>query len=249
MSDQTVSTKPKKEPSTSPVAGGQLPYLCDLFSRQEARELYEQIYKDVKGVKVSHEERNQKKLTDKSLIYGEACYDEFCEILQHVQPNPGSTFYDLGSGIGKALVIAAMTVPFAKVVGAEMLEGLHAISMEAVSRIKTHLSDQEKETSTQFEIHCKDLNNISMTDADIVFISSTCFSDSLMDRISRQCEQLKTGAKVVSLTRGIQSSQYETIEKKHIKMSWGSPTLFIQEHQGPTPASTPKKRSSSDEDA
>jgi hypothetical protein len=40
-------------------------------------------------------------------------------------PNSGAVFYDLGSGIGKAMIAASLVYNFAACHGVETLEGLH----------------------------------------------------------------------------------------------------------------------------
>ena len=40
-----------------------------------------------------------------------------------------------------------------------------------------------------------------LQDADVVFVSCTAFNDDLMKAISKKCEQLKPGARIITLTR------------------------------------------------
>ena len=54
--------------------------------------------------------------------YGEVLFCYFIPLLNLVSPKPGEIFWDLGSGTGKALAIAALAFPFLKkVCGVEYL--------------------------------------------------------------------------------------------------------------------------------
>ena len=54
--------------------------------------------------------------------YGEAEIDSFAWVLHHAHPKPGEVFYDLGSGLGKAVILAFLLHDFQKLVGIELLE-------------------------------------------------------------------------------------------------------------------------------
>jgi hypothetical protein len=60
-----------------------------------------------------------------SLIYGEVDYHSFYRVLRKINPPAGGTFYDLGSGTGKAVFAARLTCDFDRCLGIEILEGLH----------------------------------------------------------------------------------------------------------------------------
>lgn len=112
-----------------------------------------------------------------SLIYGEVDFRSFSQVLRLAQPLPGSTFYDLGSGTGRAVFAvlslfffprayafiflgglfltayvnnvnqAAMLEDFHRVVGIEILSGLY----QASTAVKEKYDDQVK---CLLDIHC-----------------------------------------------------------------------------------------------
>lgn len=71
------------------------------------------------------------------------------------------------------------------------------------------------------------------SDGDVVFANSTCFSDELMLSLSEQAERLKPGAIVVTFTKGMTSKQFELLERKRYRMSWGPATVFIHRKLNP----------------
>lgn len=46
-----------------------------------------------------------------------------------------------------------------------------------------------------------DATVMEWADADVVFINSTCFEDTLLDKLARQASDLKPGTFVISVTR------------------------------------------------
>jgi len=84
---------------------------------------------------LSKREREEKNLNEvKNLIYGEVEYKAFYALLRKINPKPGLTFYDLGSGTGKAVFVARLTQDFAKCVGIEILTGLHNAGFKVVEK-------------------------------------------------------------------------------------------------------------------
>jgi len=69
--------------------------------------LYNELFVDTSveiGKALSKSEREKKNLNEeKSLIYGEVEFDSFYRVLRKINPAPGLTFYDLGSGTGKVI--------------------------------------------------------------------------------------------------------------------------------------------------
>jgi SAM-dependent methyltransferase len=114
-----------------------LEQLHELVSN-EAHYLYEDLFADTSlevGKALSKSEREEKQLNeDKSLIYGEVEFASFYRVLRKINPEPGLTFYDLGSGTGKALFIARLVQDFSKCVGIEILESLHIQAEKIVHR-------------------------------------------------------------------------------------------------------------------
>ncbi len=73
----------------------------------------------------------------------------FREMMEHVRADlSGYTFIDLGSGKGRALLLAREW-PFRRIIGMELLPELHAIAEQNVRR----LPSQQQE---RFELHCGD---------------------------------------------------------------------------------------------
>ncbi|CAM9354360.1 unnamed protein product [Chrysoparadoxa australica] len=90
----------------------------------------------------------------------------------------------------------------------------------------------EAERSTELEFWHGDAFDWEVADwrdADVVFANSTCFSDDLMHRMARCCEDLKLGAFVITFTKKLPSAHFNLLEFEMYQMSWGGATVFIQQ--------------------
>mmetsp|Transcript_12240 Transcript_12240/g.16993 ORF Transcript_12240/g.16993 Transcript_12240/m.16993 type:complete len:104 (+) Transcript_12240:136-447(+) len=65
------------------------------------------------------------------------------------------------------------------------------------------------------------------SDGNVIFINSTCFSKSLMEKIAAKAVHLVPGSCVVTLTQPIVSQSFELLESKKYEMSWGDATAHI----------------------
>ena len=96
-------------------------------------------------------------------------------------------FYDLGSGTGKAVMLARLLFDFSNCVGIEYLEGLYKQSVHIQNRYHEKYLNYlaiGQSNHTQF-IHDSILDVEWYKDGDVIFANSTCFSDELMNDMSQ----------------------------------------------------------------
>ena len=90
------------------------------------------------------------------------------------------TFVDLGSGKGRALLMAS-DYPFRRIVGVELLPELHAI---AQANIRKYTS--ERQQCRKFELHCADARDFQLPPQPLViFVFESFPEDILRDVIAR----------------------------------------------------------------
>jgi len=201
--------------------------------RMESEATYNELFVDTSlemGKSLSKDERDRRNLNeDKSLIYGEVEYKSFFRILRKLNPEPGLTFYDLGSGTGKAVFAARLTQDFGKCIGIEILEGLHNQAFGITHKYNTHFRQVLCSSQRQHAaVYMGSFLEFDWRDGDVVFANSTCFDDDLMTAMSKMAHNLKPGAIVVTFTKGLEPADgFELLEKKREKMSWGPATVFI----------------------
>lgn len=90
--------------------------------------IVERLYADIDGYRLSHLGRRRRATREGALTYGEVLLAPFLAILREANPRRSEVFYDLGSGTGKAVLMAATAFNFARVVGIEVLPELHRVA-------------------------------------------------------------------------------------------------------------------------
>eukprot|EP00465_Bigelowiella_longifila_P005999 CAMPEP_0185269636 /NCGR_PEP_ID=MMETSP1359-20130426/40376_1 /TAXON_ID=552665 /ORGANISM="Bigelowiella longifila, Strain CCMP242" /LENGTH=291 /DNA_ID=CAMNT_0027860891 /DNA_START=127 /DNA_END=999 /DNA_ORIENTATION=+ len=81
-------------------------------------------------------------ISTRMLTYGEVTFRSFSHILMRVKSvNPYAThFCDLGSGTGKAVLIAAIAIGFQRCTGVEIVKSLHNVAEERLQELTRRLS-------------------------------------------------------------------------------------------------------------
>ena len=203
-------------------------------ARERLRKSFELVFESCPlevGKSLSRKERRQNKLNDASLRYGEITFDGFTKILERIKVlnndnATGGTFVDLGSGTGKACIMAALSDNFSAVIGIEVLDKLHKKAKENKTRFKKRV-DPTPSTEITFSrddiIAAEEWTQI----AKCVFTLCTCFCDELMDDLIKKLETCDKGTYVVSVTHPIISDKYKLLEHGKYKMSFGEATVFF----------------------
>jgi SAM-dependent methyltransferase len=192
--------------------------------------------------RLSQEERSRLDLSkDPSLTYGEIEFKPFGEIFftlkNRYNLGEGGLFYDLGSGVGKALVAAALLGSFSECIGIEILPSLHDLSVQLVEDYNTNFTSQILANPDLFTVLppvksiLGDILKVDWSQADLVFVNSTCFSDEMVMSISEK--PVRIGTLAISLTRPLSATTWTQLEVVRKMMSWGEATVYIQVKHDP----------------
>lgn len=163
-----------------------------------------------------------------ALIYGEMTLETIiCLLTRHVRPKEHAVFADIGSGIGKTIIAAAMSHSFTRLIGVEIFDALCQQSYQALNSFLSQTSISQSNTPI-IDVMCSDFRvNHEWHTADVVFVNSTAFDELLMHDLSRCCEYLLLGSIVVTLTRRLSSPHFRLIEEARYPCSWGDADAFI----------------------
>ena len=171
-------------------------------------------------------------------------------MLATAEATDGQIFVDLGCGAGKALVAAALSdVHFQRVTGIELLPTLTACCRKAVAHLRNIMkgADETTDVPTHFEARLSasslkssqsrlplmdiregDILEIDWSEADLVYISSICFPESVLHRIFERATRLKVGSTLITLKLIPGFEKYfELKAEKWFKMSWGSILVYF----------------------
>eukprot|EP00743_Colponemidia_sp_Colp-15_P010522 GILK01011596.1.p1 GENE.GILK01011596.1~~GILK01011596.1.p1 ORF type:complete len:567 (-),score=61.01 GILK01011596.1:368-2068(-) len=191
----------------------------------------------VDGNALSSNERTAKQLLDRvEFTYGEVEFVPFLKMMQTVRIPKNGVFWDLGCGVGKAVFAMALSHPDLQVChGIELLDTLYRTAQEAADCYNDQVRGEllkEGIASAPVHIHQADILQEDWSGADILYISSICFSDELLQAIATKTERLKSGSCVVTLKdlRALTGS-LRLIENFRVKMSWGKSSCYVFERK------------------
>ncbi|MCW5590334.1 MAG: hypothetical protein KIT27_11815 [Legionellales bacterium] len=186
------------------------------------------IYGNLDARRVSLDERKRLNLDNDCFVYGEITYDTFTTMLDIADPKPGEVFYDLGSGSGKAVMMAALLGDFSKACGVELLDALHKLSADQLE--KFNQDPRPEFNGKQFNISYlhDDLFKQDISDADIVYINATCFIGDIWEKtVNKLNQELRTGGRVMLCTKSLPSTHYQQLYSQLMEMSWGPCTINV----------------------
>lgn len=228
---------------------------------------------------ISDDELHHWLIQEGGLIYGEMQRFELENYFDAVRPHlaPGGIMVDLGSGLGKVVMTAALTLPFSRCIGVELMNYRHRLAQERLVRLLTLTrqgldalptplkpdaplrlpSGQMVNGRHLLELGARlvfienDMFKVDVRGASLVFVYSTCFGP-LMDALSNKlARELPEGALVTTTTYPIQHPAFQLLET-HAPgtLSWTS--VMIYRRVGPPmaePASTARYLHHPDADA
>lgn len=191
-------------------------------------QVFQKLYVQVDGFSLSKHARKSKDAFE--YVYGEIDFESFIALLTLCKPNSSTVFYDLGSGTGKAVIACAMVFKVHKSCGIELFSSLHQASLLQQQRL-SKLADYQLKAETISFIN-DDFMKIRLNDASIVFINATAFFGETWKSISKHLEALQTGTLVITTSKPLYSSNFITLHKTTVAMSWGPVFSFIQRRIG-----------------
>ena len=212
------------------------------------------------GGRVSLRERQEVgKVDDHSLLYGEISTKSLFYCLRKIAlwhglpgrghtpprsgvlqlgggPGTGGRFVDVGAGLGKACVLAALCHPFDAVTGVEILEGLHVASVELVKECLNVRGPGATSSMACMNVEmlhgdATDRDVFDWSAADVVLIHGATFGVELMEKIALICDDLKVGSFVLTVSKTVPSAGLAIVEEVKGEFSWGEGSIFIMQRK------------------
>ncbi|OGH95620.1 MAG: hypothetical protein A2X42_00470 [Candidatus Margulisbacteria bacterium GWF2_38_17] len=155
--------------------------------------------------------------TNPAFTYGSTPVFSAYNILKQAGAKSGMTFLDLGSGRGNLVFVAAL--------GFEM----NSIGIEIqnrhyrISKFIYNLMKNSKVTLLKENFLTSKLPN-----ADIIFISNTCFPSFTEILLTKKLENLKIDTILLSMSAPLLSEKIKTQAVRTYLFSWGKGTVYFQ---------------------
>ena len=222
---------------------------------------------------ITEERLQQWIIDDGSLVYGElkreeldAFFAEVSQLLEH-----SNEFIDLGSGLGKVVMTAAVSVAFESYLGVELLPYRHKLAINRFDDFCQSINDCSAEpaaeavssyshdTPPQFDLEhlaqfpskvsfqSGDLFACDVSRASLIFMYCTCFG-SLMHKIAKKlADEAPEGCLVSTTTYAINHPGFELVKHFPAKtMAWTDVRFYKRVGQGPWPEQKAQSSVSSD---
>jgi trans-aconitate methyltransferase len=196
----------------------------------QAQEIFDRLYKQLPGYEIARAEKKRLGHEEDSTTYGEVLPASFHAMMSAVSPQPGEVFIDLGSGTGKATLLAALLFPFRRAMGVELLTGLGDAARQVLGRYDAEIRPQlpAEHQHQSIEFIDGDMLQVDLSEVDVVFAHAPCYEPPLMAKLTVKLEELKSGARAIIVGHQLQSAAFAMLSMKVMKLDWGTSltTLF-----------------------
>ncbi len=187
------------------------------------RAVFDALFAEVDGFQLSKDMRHM--ADDWAYTYGEIEFMPFIATLSLTHPDEQTVFYDLGSGLGKAVLACAMVYPVKKSVGIEYFANLH----HAACTQQQQLQQMSPYHAIASQVHFinADFLTVNMDDATLVFINATAFWGDLWQKINLKLTTLPELKTVITISKPLFNKNFILAHETKAMMSWGVARVFI----------------------
>ena len=131
------------------------------------------------------------------------------KLLRRVRATRRDVVVDLGSGVGQAVLAAALVCREAH--GHELLQEMVQVARRTAKALAIGNA----------RFHAGDLRRARVGDATVLYSYSTCFGPPLMEALGRTAARAKDGARIITVTNPLEHPEIELIS--WARLPWGIP--------------------------
>lgn len=213
------------------IIGG-IVLLCALIVNlySDTKHYIDGLYTGISGFTISKEEVSFINSTGSDSTYGEIVYESVEALLKEFNLGKEDVFYDLGCGVGKMVVQVYLNSPVKKSIGLELGHTRVTDAIGVREKIEKDKKLSEKQTLAFYE---EDITKYDYSDATVVYMASTLFSDDMMKHMTDKLAKGKNGLRVATLVELSKSDKFELVKKIKLAMTWSSKsTIYLYRLKG-----------------
>lgn len=192
--------------------------------------VYDEIFAGLNGYGVSLQEKQQKihQKYIENLIYGEIPF-ELLYALFLFEPikdkmNSGGVFYDIGSGIGNAVIGSYLIGNFEKYIGIEILNSLYSISEIARKRTETIYP----RTNCEIQLKHGNILEFDISDGDVILFCCPNKDEKIRFEMEKKFLTLKSNSIIISLIHSFSNkTDFSLITSRMVRSTWGETLMMI----------------------
>jgi len=171
---------------------------------------------------------------------GELSLLRMLDIAQRLHVNGGSRglFFDLGCGVGKAIILAALhSIGFSRCIGVELLPGLFALADDLGNRFRAACATNDMRASEIADVAFVegDLMNVDLNGAALVLVNAGSWQEPALSRLRQHLIDNMPDRCILATIRrpvALQDSQgLVALEEVHLPMSWGLAPVYFAERR------------------
>ncbi len=195
-----------------------------------AEEIHDKLFTDVNGYALSASGRDKRQEYNNSdFTYGEVTPQSMQSIISML-PSSKGVFCDLGSGTGKAVVLAPIIGDFERSIGVELVADLHDAALHVGSRFDSEVRPLLPETKRHCELEFRNddilATDVSTTDV-VLAHCTTCFSEEMMSKFTWKCSEVRPGTLLACVSRRLEMECFEQLKVESCTMGWGTATVYL----------------------
>lgn len=189
--------------------------------------IYHRLYAQIDGFSLSRKAR----LTHDALeyVYGEIEFMTFIALLSLAKPSAHTIFYDLGSGVGKAVLACAMVFNVKKSCGIELFQELHASALSQHQNLE--MLPSYKEVARTIRLIHGDFLTENFSDATLIFINATSFFGPSWLHLNERLTITTQCPIVITTSKKLLSTAYIVTQETLVHMSWGIVKAYIHQRK------------------
>lgn len=145
-------------------------------------------------------------------FYGEVTLESLDEAFDYVGARPGELFIDLGSGVGKAVLAAALARPFTACVGVELLPALSAVAEQKAAKLQVDRAAGQLPWLPNPDVQVAlregnflvdlDLSRLPGTTTAVVYCFATCLQQQTVQTLAEKlATELPVGSRVMIISK------------------------------------------------
>ena len=178
------------------------------------------LYQNIDGYECA-QRLNLKRHHADAIIYGDVDFYSFAAALSQISPSVNDVFIDLGSGVGKACMTAALAYGVHHCRGIEIEPKLHELALIAYDKAQAEL--QKK-----LYFMCDDYFKAAFSDATIVYVNATALFEPQWSRLEAcLVDQLNAGTNLLVMSKKLNAKHFRFISQHPMLMDYGQSHLGI----------------------
>jgi predicted RNA methylase len=184
--------------------------------REEPRAIVRALYREVDGFEIPRVDEKRVWASKGSPTYGEIMPTAMVRLLEYLELDASDVFYDLGAGVGKVVMMAALATDVGRAVGIELSRSRIAKGRRVLERAE----HREIVACGRIELRNEDILKTKLDDATVIYTCSTAFRLAFTLRIMARVARLRRALTFVSTQVLEPRRAFRLVDTLRLDMSW-----------------------------